>query len=253
MKARNLRNGLCSFVIIFVSLGVLNSPVLADTIDLTTTGSEGWLEGALFMQFNPEDSTGTGVIDPFLRLQGNNSQTTIEKGYNTSGTIEFDTKDDPHTHDLLLSDIPEVLILGVLYREFFLDLAEPGSDTELSLTLLKLHVEDSGLKTGYPGSFSAPVYNMDATTDASVVLLDAAAAAGPGNGKGDMLVFIQSSLFGDDDSKFVYLYSEFEVFNGSFEEWGVGADGPILPEPSTVILLLLGGVSIIRKRIRRKV
>lgn len=253
MKAQCSRNGLYGFLLISVSLAILACPVFATTLDLTTTGSSGFLEGAFFLQFNPEDATGTGVIDPFLRLQGNGSQTTIQKGYNTSGIVEFDTKDDPNTHDILISDIPERTIEGIDYREFFLDMAEPGSDTAINLTLLRIHVEDVGLKTGYPGSFSPAIFDLDATTDASVVLLDVAAATAPGNGKGDVLVYIPSALFGGDDSKFVYLYSEFEIFNGSFEEWAIGEDGiPIFPEPSTMILLLLGGVSVLSARARRK-
>ena len=102
MKAHYSSYGLLDFVLISVSLAVLACPVFAATLDITTTGSSGWLEGAFFLQFNPESATGTGAIDPFYRLQGNSSETTIQKGYNTSGVVEFDTKDDPFTHDILL-------------------------------------------------------------------------------------------------------------------------------------------------------
>src|SRR5262245_62227558 len=57
-------------------------------IDLTAYGASGSSQGAHFFQVNPQP-TGTGFVDPFVRIQ----RTGTERGYNTEGQIEFDTKD----------------------------------------------------------------------------------------------------------------------------------------------------------------
>src|SRR5262249_13202157 len=86
----------------------------AFVLDLTTHGSSGSITGtvggaALFQQIDHQ-STGTGVIDSFVRLQHNGT----EQGYNTdanpnnNGTVA-DTNDAGNTaqynHSILLSDL----------------------------------------------------------------------------------------------------------------------------------------------------
>ncbi|MHC4328404.1 MAG: hypothetical protein ACYSWW_09820, partial [Planctomycetota bacterium] len=41
--------------------------IAAPTLDLTTSGSDGYIDLAYFVQIDAQ-STGTGVIDPFVRL-----------------------------------------------------------------------------------------------------------------------------------------------------------------------------------------
>src|SRR5262245_57271593 len=53
------------------------------TVDLTTRGSFGSINGADFLQFDPKP-TGTGVINSFVRLQTSNAKASVEQGYNTS-------------------------------------------------------------------------------------------------------------------------------------------------------------------------
>ncbi|HEX8898904.1 MAG TPA: hypothetical protein VF751_09420, partial [Chthoniobacterales bacterium] len=52
--------------------------------------------GTTIIQFTQPQPTGTGVIDPFLRVQANGT----EQGYNTSGGTPFDDKAGPWTHDI---------------------------------------------------------------------------------------------------------------------------------------------------------
>jgi hypothetical protein len=70
-----------------------------DTImlDLTTARAIQTHNEAFFEQIRAS-STGTGVIQPFLRVQSNQG---IERGYNTGGTLEFDAT-APWTTALLL-------------------------------------------------------------------------------------------------------------------------------------------------------
>ena len=77
----------------------------ADSLNLTTAGSSGQLVstvgGNAFFQQIPPQSTGTGVIDSFLRVQAN----TAEDGFNTSSRpLGMDQHTDPNfTRTLLLS------------------------------------------------------------------------------------------------------------------------------------------------------
>jgi hypothetical protein len=50
------------------------------------------------------ESSGTGLFDPFVRLQGSPT----EKGYNTNGPVAFDTKSGIWTHAILATAIPVV-------------------------------------------------------------------------------------------------------------------------------------------------
>src|SRR5207237_2020334 len=80
-----------------------SAPARAEyVINLTSAGSSGTSQGALYEQADPQP-TGTGVINPFVRIQ----RTGTERGYNTDGRpVEFDTKDQNQwTHSLPLSSL----------------------------------------------------------------------------------------------------------------------------------------------------
>jgi hypothetical protein len=229
----------------------------APTLDLTTLGSSGWVNGAYFEQIIV-GSTGTGVIDPFVRM-GTNAA--IEQGYNTAGTLEFDTKASIHTHALLLSSVPTVDIGGTLYREFLLDIGEPGgSKSTLSLDTIEIYVANAGNLTGYPGFGGAAtlVWSLDSGGDAWI-LMDA--KLNPGNGWGDMFAYIPNSVF--TGGSYVYLYSKFGASegsaypnDGSFEEWAVQEvttppPPPPVPAPAAFLLVLLGSSTVVSLRRRR--
>jgi hypothetical protein len=166
------------------------------------------------------------VIDSFLRTQ----ESTFEKGYNTDGTLEFDTKGGAFTHSLLLSDVPTVTISGTVYREFLLDTNETGGKIGalLSLDVLKFYVDSSNTLTGYPGSFGPVAWDMDGAGDV-VVQMDN--NLNSGSGSGDMLMYVPSSAFGADETKYVYLYNEFGTttpVDDGFEEWAV-IEGAVRP------------------------
>src|SRR5437899_1740853 len=112
---RRLQVGLAAFVVAIISGGRAS----AETIDLTSVGSSGTINGGLFQQTSTQP-TGTGVIDSFVRIQNNGT----EQGYNTSARpVQFDEKTDPnYTRPLLLSSVPVVNINGVNYRQFLLDI-----------------------------------------------------------------------------------------------------------------------------------
>ncbi len=243
----------------------------ATTIDLTSgAAGDGFINGA-FYEWIDASSTGTGVIDSFVRLDNNPT----EEGYNTSGrplTSWPDVNTSPtFTHDLTLGSIPIVNINGTDYREFLLDINQNGcprskpdcTDPLLSLDQLKIYEGTTGgLTTTTLSDLGALVYNMDATSNSEV---DLNFRLNPGSGAGDMFAYIPNSLFTGSSSDFIYLYSQFGSTypsNDGFEEWAVRkCDTPgvtctntpptnLVPEPASMLLFSTGllGAFIRRKR-----
>jgi len=216
--------------------------VHAAILDLTTEGSSGIINNARFYQFN-EIPTGTGRVNTFLRIQGFGEQA----GYNTDGTVEFQTKAS-FTHSIQLSVVPIANIDGTNYREFFLDINQDG-ERILSVDDFKLYLESAPDISGWPGNFSTPLYDLDAGDDNWIKLDD---FLNVGSGHGDALALIPDSLFTGPSSQYVYLYAKFgvnSVADNGFEEFGYGTNGePLIPEPATVLLLGLGALVLLRHR-----
>jgi hypothetical protein len=147
------------------------------TVDLTFDDTFGTINDAVFM---------TGLYQPiadhfssFLEIQHNGT----EQGYNTNGTLQYDTKDThggTSTHSILLANIPIVVgdgshgtVEGVTYREFRVNIGEAGTNKQfLSLDALQIWQEESGSLTNFtPGSGFAGAhtnylaYNLDAGGD----------------------------------------------------------------------------------------
>lgn len=228
----------------------------ADMLDLTTEGSWGVINGAILQQYSP-GPTGTGTIDTFVRIQGP-QDSDIQQGYNTDGRpVQYDEVASPQTHSLLLSDLSIVTNGGTPYREFLLDINQDVNPF-LSLDKVEIYLETTGDLLGHPDpNFSAPIYDLDAGGD-NWVKLDYALNTGTGgSGAGDMLLFVPDSVFTGADNyveggnNYIYLYSRlgdnFSARDG-FEEWAYGVDGPIIPEPATVLLLGLGALALLRRR-----
>ncbi|HUS72732.1 MAG TPA: PEP-CTERM sorting domain-containing protein [Sedimentisphaerales bacterium] len=234
-----------SIAAVVLTLGLWSAVVQgAPTLDLTTAGSSGTINGAFFEQWDGQP-TGTGVFDPFVRIQ-HDKQAGIEAGYNTDGTIEFQTKDDGGhnwTHSLPVSLLIPVTIGGTDYYQFALDVDETKAQGGLTGPLLSLDELEIYLQAGpaeYPySSFVNKVYDLDNGGD-NWILLDY--SLNSGSGSGDMIANIPTSLFIGGD--YVYLYSQFGLnHNGykcaaddGFEEWSAR----IIPAPGAILLGSIG-------------
>ena len=189
--------------------------------------------GTAIFEFTQPQPTGTGVIQPFLRLQNDPS----EQGYNTSGVTPgtpFDDKAGPWTHNLTFADLmtTAVTINGQNYFKLLLDINEPGgSKSTISLDQLQFYTSTQGSLTTTNLSLLGTLrYSFSAGDQ---VLMDA--ARNHGSGSGDMYAYIPVSAFaGTASTDFVYMYCAFggtDPSQGGFEEWALVVN-PI-PEAST--------------------
>jgi uncharacterized repeat protein (TIGR01451 family) len=200
------------------------------------------VNGAWFIWFSPDDATGTGLFNPFVRVSANSAEV---QGYNTDyRPLQFD-ESGSWTDSILLSDIPYFLYEDVLYREFQLDINQTNSNPEISLDEVQIWLGEADAKfiTGFvpgatitdfgsfPGFTLQQVYNLDAGGD-NHITLDASLSAG--SGKRDLRLLVPDTFFEPYDEECVYLgtgceqymvfYTKFGINypnNDGFEEWGV--------------------------------
>lgn len=245
----------------------------ATELDLTTALSAGLINGSKFETTNLQP-TGTGVIEPFLRVQMKGT----ERGYNTAGTLQFDTKSGIWTHPIQVGQLAGVNIGGIQYAQFLLDINESNSadGVYLSLNYMKFYLAGVNNLTGYGepsplngdgsgtgfGTSATLIWDLDAGGNNTVLMnYD----LNPGSGGGDLYAYVPMALFGNDPFKFIYLYSGFgykeDVIDewsssAGFEEWAVlqGTHTNPVPEPGTMMLLGSGLVGLAgwgRKKFRK--
>jgi len=233
---------LVTSVVTLLCLGCLAQA--ATELDLTVDPFEYTINGAIF-SLGTFRSTGTGVFDPFVRLQANRT----EQGYNSDlTTFQFDEKAGKWTHALPLNTVPLVTVESAVYREFRLDVNQSGNNP-ISLDALKIYQSDDPLLSPYDSGTGRlggldPIYDMGTAFWVKV-------PSGTGSGSGDMGLFVLDSLF-DPAKEYVELYSFFGAniaSNDGFEEWAILASEPPIPpppvpEPSSLVALFSGVLAL---------
>jgi len=239
-------------------------------LDLTAEGNAGILNSAFYQQVNPQ-STGTGVIDSFLRIQAKGD----EAGFNTDANPPpLDDKGGNFTHSITLSSLDIFTIASAFsptpgtqtdgttagagdYYRFLLDINQDsgGSDNLLSLNSVKIFTGANLANVATLADLQANAtlrYDMDAIAD-NAVKMDY--ALNSGSGSGDMFLYVKKSAFGDAvGTDNVVLYSQFGdppgqfASNDGFEEWAASTASPGIPfaapVPPTIALALSGFISI---------
>ncbi len=226
--------------VIVISLAQLAIAGPTSPLDLSTAGTSGYINGAYFEQINPQ-STGTGVLQPFLRIGP--ADDGIESGYNSNGGQWAQTHDNAGTnwnHSLFINDLAVVNYNGTDYRKFMLDINQQGETTGrlVSLDVLNIYLLPTGGMTGDPAAFGTPIYSFDT---GSWILLNE--KLNNGSGSGDMYAYIPNSLF-TGPNQYVYLSSKFGVnqsANDGFEEWhAIMGSSSVVPAPGAVLLGAIG-------------
>ena len=145
---------------------------------------------------------GTGVIDPFVRIQHDNgpTQRALASGrsrVHTSGRpVQYYELPTPLHADLTLGEIPTVTIDGVLYLQFLLDINEPsgGGQNLLSLDQVKIYTNTVGSLTGLETTLGTLRWYLSTSLDdPNVVTLDY--SLNSGSGQGDMQMYFPAANF----------------------------------------------------------
>src|SRR6266446_8251391 len=208
-----------SGAVVAVAVLFFASGAQATIVDLINGDGPGTINGAMF-EWVSSQSTGTGIIDPFLRVQADET----EQGYNTSNpSPPFDDKTGVFTHDVTFAELmtTEVTIGGQNYFKILLGINQTGDNPHLSLDQLQFYTSPTGsLNTTNLSLLGTLRYSF---SPGDAVLLDA--SRNSGNGFGDMFAFIPVSAFaGTSLTDFVYLYCHFGntiASNDGFEEWAL--------------------------------
>jgi len=225
------------------------APAGAGTLDLTGIVSSGSINGALFTR-SDQQSTGSGVIDPFVRISSNNP---TEAGYNATArpVMPDDNTAATFTHDIQLSTVGEVLIGGTVYYEFLLDINQNNSDPLLSLDQLQIYTRsaplaNAGTLADLTAAPSVLRYNLDAGTDSTVLLNY---KLNSGSGSGDLFLYVPK--WGGSEDDYLYLYSQFGATGGNYinndgyEEWATRPGTATLSVPDGGSTLMLLGAALI--------
>lgn len=243
------------------------------TLNATYTGADGvvWNEDI-------QAPTGTGVYNPFLRVQANGT----EQGFNTdfggpydshgSDKVPLDDVSGIWTHSMTLGQLQATNVGGTDYYVLHLDINEPNGSPANLLSLDYLKIYTSSDANAHIFSTMADVvanstlrYDMDGTTDQTVYLN---AGLQQGSGKDDLEVLIPTAKFaGAAATDNLILYSGFGYAGGNyvsgdgtglvsgdgFEEWhallgGTPPPPPPAPEPTTLLLLGGGALGLVASR-----
>ncbi|WP_292062888.1 SdrD B-like domain-containing protein [Mesorhizobium sp.] len=185
-------------------------------------------------RFSTQDVTvgaGTGLLDPFVRIQNTGTEQGYNTDFNTPVTLDNTAKGGTqYVHSLQISDLPIQFVNGVGYYRFDLDINESntGAAQNVSLDALQIWQANSGDLHDYApganpdqgtGAFpvadgASLIYNLDEGGD-KFIGLNGELQPGSGN-RTDMSFLIPISAF-DPTKPYIYLYSAMGYQPGTYQ------------------------------------
>jgi len=199
------------FAAVAALLGASVANAAFPPIDLTTAGTTvtSSVDGTIWTNTNLIQSSGTGVIEPFLRWQANNTET----GMNTDAqTPPYDTKAGIWTHSITYSQLGIVNKNGIDYYVFTLDINEPNQDQAfLTLNELRIYSVDASAggaladEVAVQGAAGSTLhYNLDGTQDQTIYT--DYRVSNTGSGESDVDFYIPTSFFaGASGTDYLYM------------------------------------------------
>ncbi len=174
-------------------------------------------------------ASGTGTFTPFARLQGSPTQ----RGYNTNGTVEFDTKTGTWTKAIKISEIPVRTEDGCANCwELWVDINDGNSNKPVSLNDMEIWFTGDANLSGYGESGFASGASKEYDFAGDILIND----VNQGSGRGDLRYMVPRTgitiptncNYGNPlcETYFV-VYSRWGVTpagfpsDGGFEEWKV--------------------------------
>jgi hypothetical protein len=203
------------------------------------------INGAIWESLPSNLPTGSGVFKSFFRV----GASPTERGYNTDGRpLQFDeVTSATFTHSVALADVPQLLVGGVLYREFQVDINEASSTGHISLDEFQVwttndpdildYVEGTPVNGSGNGYFpdgtglgqAKLVYNLDGDGN-TWIKMDY--AWNTGSGKRDYRVLVPESDFAGKMLTYCVIFTRHGLqcvltstpewcSDDGYEEWGV--------------------------------
>jgi uncharacterized repeat protein (TIGR01451 family) len=162
-------------------------------------------------------SSGTGLFDPFLTIQNTGSQsgTNFYNGssYGTGDAISFS---DNRTSSISTSSIPIVEIGGSEYYEIRLDVNEVngGEKSFVDLNSFKIFGSSSATQSSAEANL---LYSLDTEEiNRDIYLFD----DNTGSGKSDLVILVPKSYF-SSNPEYLYFEASLSGTDGGFEEFSV--------------------------------
>ena len=265
-------------------LAAAGSSQAAVALDLTGNISSGVINGATYGSMF-QQPTGTGVIDPFVRvgMQGSAGSNVVQAYNTTVNGIFNNSNEDIWNHAVKFGEMVIQTVNNVSFVRFLLDINQTGANPKLNLDDVQIFIslDPNQSTTGLSGtgllqlSNSWLVHRMDGAPDGGDNKVTLDYSLNSGSGSGDMYLDIPIAMFNaafgsagmnspsSKNNAYVYLYSKFGsdpyANNDGFEEWAFLAKvappeggGFSTPEPSSLLLagfgLLAAGAARKRQR-----